>query len=161
MAWRPLNWVPAWFSEIEPFPSAVLAHRYPDVPNLGDITKIHDNETFKKETIDILVGGTPCQSFSQAGRREGFGDPRGRLALRFLEIAEMRRPRWLLWENVESVLCANGGRDFDALLRKLGNIGYGYSWHMNEYEFVKVEASYTLTIETGTCEGVKVAKQTE
>lgn len=130
VAWRTLNWTPAWFAEIAPFPSAVLAHHYPEVPNLGDITKIHDNETFKKETIDILVGGTPCQSFSIQGSRNGIEDARGKLALRFLEIARMRRPRWLVWENVEAVLCANGGRDFDAFLRKLGNIGYGYSWHV-------------------------------
>jgi DNA (cytosine-5)-methyltransferase 1 len=125
-----LNWSPAWFAEIAPFPRAVLTHHYPEVPNLGDITKIHDNETFKKEKIDILVGGTPCQSFSQAGRREGFGDPRGRLALRFLEIAEMRRPRWLLWENVETALSANSGKDFGALLWKMGKIGYGYAWRI-------------------------------
>ena len=130
VAWQPLGWKAAWFSEIEPFPSAVLTHHYPELPNLGDITKIHDNETFKKETIDILVGGTPCQSFSQAGRREGFGDPRGRLALRFLEIAEMRRPRWVVWENTEAALSANSGRDFGALLWKMGKIGYGYAWRV-------------------------------
>ncbi len=130
VAWRTLNWSPAWFAEIAPFPSAVLAHHYPDVPNLGDITKIHDNETFRKEEIDILVGGSPCQSFSQGGRREGFGDPRGRLAIRLLEIAEMRRPRWVVWENVEAALSANSGRDFGALLWKMGKIGYGYAWRV-------------------------------
>jgi DNA (cytosine-5)-methyltransferase 1 len=130
VAWRPLNWSPAWFAEIAPFPSAVLAHRYANTPNLGDITKIHDNDTFKKEEIDILVGGTPCQSWSQAGRRKGFGDPRGRLALTFVEIAEIRRPRWLVWENIEAVLSANSGRDFGALLGKMGKIGYGYAWRV-------------------------------
>jgi DNA (cytosine-5)-methyltransferase 1 len=130
VAWRPLNWSPAWFAEIAPFPSAVLAHRYPEIPNLGDITKIHDNDTFKKEEIDILVGGTPCQPFSSAGRKEGFGDPRGRLAIRLLEIAEMRRPRWVVWENVEAALSANSGRDFGALLWKMGKIGYGYAWRV-------------------------------
>ena len=64
-----MNWSPAWFAEIASFPSAVLAHHYPDVPNLGDITKIHDNETFKNETIDILVGGTPGKKrAAQTGR---------------------------------------------------------------------------------------------
>ena len=130
VAWRPLNWSPAWFAEIAPFPSAVLTHHYPGTPNLGDITKIHDNDTFKKEAIDILVGGTPCQSWSRAGRREGFGDPRGRLALTFFEIAEIRRPRWLVWENTEAVLSANSGRDFGALLGKMGKIGYGYAWRV-------------------------------
>jgi DNA (cytosine-5)-methyltransferase 1 len=130
VAWRPLGWSPAWFSEIAPFPSAVLAHHYPDVPNLGDANKVHEKPEFKAHKLDILVGGTPCQSFSQAGGREGFGDPRGRLALRFLEIAEMRRPRWLVWENVPDVLSSNGGKDFGALLWKMGNLGYGYSWHV-------------------------------
>jgi DNA (cytosine-5)-methyltransferase 1 len=130
VAWKPLGWSPAWFSEIAPFPSAVLAHRYPQIPNLGDVNKIHEKAEFKKGEIDILVGGTPCQGFSQAGRREGFGDPRARLALRFLEVAEMLRPRWLLWENVPEVLSSNGGKDFGALLWKMGKLGYGYSWHV-------------------------------
>ena len=130
VGWRPLGWSPAWFAEIAPFPSAVLAHRYPDVPNLGDANKIHEKPEFRKHKIDILVGGTPCQPFSLQGSRAGLEDAGGRLALRFLEIAEIRRPRWLVWENVEAVLCANGGRDFETFLRKLGNIGYGYSWHV-------------------------------
>lgn len=130
VAWRPLNWSPAWFAEIAPFPSAVLAHHYPDTPNLGDANTIHEKAEFKAHEIDILVAGTPCQSFSIQGTRKGIEDARGRLALRFLEIAEMRRPRWLVWENVEAVLCANSGADFRAFLRKLGDIGYGYSWHV-------------------------------
>jgi len=130
VAWRPLNWSPAWFAEIAPFPSAVLAHHYPDTPNLGDANTIHEKAEFKAHEIDILVAGTPCQSFSIQGSRNGIEDARGRLALRFLEIAGIRRPRWLMWENVEAVLCANGGKDFDTFLRKLGNIGYGYSWHV-------------------------------
>jgi DNA (cytosine-5)-methyltransferase 1 len=114
----------------------VLAHRYPQIPNLGDVNKIHEKAEFKTHEIDILVGGTPCQSFSKTGRREGFNDPRGRLALQFLEIAEMRRPRWLVWENVVEVLSSNGGRDFGAFLRKMGKIGYGYSWHvLDAYHF--------------------------
>ena len=131
VAWKPtLGWSPAWFSEIAEFPAAVLAHRYPGTPNLGDANKIHEKPEFKQRKIDVLVGGTPCQSLSGQGPRTGFTDPRGKLALRFLEIAEMRRPRWLLWENVEAALCANGGRDFAAMLAKLGKIGYGYSWHV-------------------------------
>jgi DNA (cytosine-5)-methyltransferase 1 len=130
VGWAPLGWSAAWFSEIAPFPSAVLAHRYSRTPNLGDVNKIHEKTEFKQHEIDILVGGTPCQSFSQAGRREGFSDSRGRLALRFLEIAEMRRPRWLVWENVPEVLSSNGGKDFGALLWKMGKLGYGYSWHV-------------------------------
>jgi DNA (cytosine-5)-methyltransferase 1 len=131
VAWKPLlGWSPAWFSEIAAFPSAVLAHHYPRIPNLGDANKIHEKAEFKAREIDVLVGGTPCQSFSQAGGREGFGDPRGRLALRLLEIAEMRRPRWVVWENVPDVLSSNGGKDFGALLWKMGKLGYGYSWQI-------------------------------
>ncbi len=104
MAWEPLGWKAAWFSEIEPFPNAVLAHHYPDVPNLGDIKKIHENETFKKEEINILVGGPPCQSFSLAGKRLGLDDPRGKLTLAFCEIAKEKQPPWIVWENVAGVL---------------------------------------------------------
>jgi DNA (cytosine-5)-methyltransferase 1 len=71
VAWEPLGWTPAWFSEIEEFPKRVLDFHYPEVKNLGDMTKIYDNEIFKKKDIDILVGGTPCQSFSIAGTGEG------------------------------------------------------------------------------------------
>lgn len=69
VAFGPLNWEPVWFSEIEPFPCAVLKHHYPRVPNLGDMTKIMGSEVFKNEKVDIICGGTPCQSFSIAGLR--------------------------------------------------------------------------------------------
>jgi DNA (cytosine-5)-methyltransferase 1 len=89
-----LNWSPAQFAEIAPFPSAVLAHHYPEVPNLGDITKIHDNETFRKEKINILVGGTPCQSFSVAGLRKALDDPRGNLMWKPSRGASLPRVFW-------------------------------------------------------------------
>jgi DNA (cytosine-5)-methyltransferase 1 len=108
----------------------VLAHRYPSVPNLGDANAIHKKAEFNSQKLDVLVGGTPCTSFSQAGRRQGIADPRGKLALRFLELAGMRRPRWILWENVPEVLRSNGGRDFGQMLSKLGKVGYGCSWHV-------------------------------
>ena len=130
VAWGPLGWSAAWFSEIEPFPCAVLAHRYPDVPNLGDMTKIHENETFKKEEIDVLVGGTPCQSFSSAGLRRGLDDPRGRLALTFGEIAKEKRPRWVVWENVPNVLSSGGGRDFGSFLGSLVKCGYSLAYRV-------------------------------
>lgn len=100
VAWAPLGWRAAFLSEIEAFPSTVLAHRFPGVPNLGDITKFRD---WPDETIDILVGGTPCQSFSVAGLRKGLADPRGNLALTYLAVAERYRPRWLVWENVPGI----------------------------------------------------------
>jgi DNA (cytosine-5)-methyltransferase 1 len=100
MAWHPLGWKPAFFSEIENFPSAVLAHHYPDVPNRGDMTKFQE---WPSEPIELLVGGTPCQSFSVAGLRAGLADPRGNLALTYLAIAAKYQPRWVLWENVPGV----------------------------------------------------------
>lgn len=100
VAWHPLGMIPVAFSEIESFPCAVLQHHYPHVPNLGDMTQF---KTWPDYAIDILVGGTPCQSFSVAGLRKGLADPRGNLALTFLAIAHRYRPRWVVWENVPGV----------------------------------------------------------
>lgn len=102
VAWHgpPLNWTPVFFSEIEPFPCAVLKHHYPHVPNLGDMTKFKDWPDY---AIDVLIGGTPCQSFSIAGLRKGMADPRGNLALTFLAIVDRYKPRWIVWENVPGV----------------------------------------------------------
>jgi DNA (cytosine-5)-methyltransferase 1 len=108
----------------------VLAHRYPDVPNLGDVTKIYDDETFKKEEIDILVGGTPCQSFSQAGKRRGLDDPRGRLAMAYAQIVGRKRPRWIVWENVPGVLSSGKGRVFGTLLGALAECGYSLAYRV-------------------------------
>jgi len=138
VAWEPLGWKPAWFSEIEKFPSAVLAHRFPEVRNLGDMTKLHDNDFFRKSEIDLLVGGTPCQSFSVAGLRKGLDDPRGNLALEFLRIAEIKRPRWILWENVPGVLSSGRGRDFGSFLGALGQLGYGWAYRILDAQFFGV-----------------------
>ena len=86
LAWEPLGWTPVFFSELEPFPCAVLAHRWPDVPNLGDMTKIDGRQW--KGKVDVLVGGTPCQAFSVAGMREGLTDPRGALTIKYVELAD-------------------------------------------------------------------------
>lgn len=101
VAWESLGWEPVAFSEIEPFPSAVLAERFPDVPNLGDMTKYHE---WNIPAIDLLVGGTPCQAFSVAGKRGSLADDRGNLCLTFCRMADHFRPRWVLWENVPGVL---------------------------------------------------------
>lgn len=127
VAWGSLGWEPAWFSEILPFPNAVLAYRYPTTPNLGDMRNIYDKETFQKSGIDLLVGGTPCQSFSFAceSDRGGLADPRGNLALEYVRVAAIKQPRWLVWENVPGVLSSGQGRDFGTFLGKLVELGYG------------------------------------
>ncbi|WP_017760680.1 DNA (cytosine-5-)-methyltransferase [Pseudacidovorax intermedius] len=127
VAWGPLGWKPVAFSEIEPFPCAVLAHHYPDTPNWGDMTKFKD---WPDAAVDLLCGGTPCQSFSVAGLRKGLDDPRGNLMLTFGAIAAKYRPRWLVWENVPGVLSSNGGRDFGAFLWMLGQLGYGFAYRV-------------------------------
>ncbi|OWJ82727.1 DNA cytosine methyltransferase [Haematobacter massiliensis] len=133
-AWHPLRWQPVAFSEIEPFPSAVLAHHYPTVPNYGDMTRF---EEWPDEPIDLLCGGTPCQSFSVAGLRKGLADPRGNLMLTFGAIAGRYRPRWLVWENVPGVLSSNGGRDFGAFLGMLGELGYGFAYRVLDAQHVR------------------------
>jgi DNA (cytosine-5)-methyltransferase 1 len=138
VAWEPLGWQPAWFSEIDAFPSAVLAHRFPAVPNLGDMTTIHEKEEFQRDAIDLLVGGTPCQSFSVAGLRGGLEDPRGNLALIFLRIASIARPRWIVWENVPGVLSSNGGRDFGSFLGALAELGYGWAYRVLDAQYFGV-----------------------
>ena len=117
VAWRPLGWHCAFVSEIEKFPSAVLAARFPDVPNLGDFTKIRPEDY--EGDIDLLVGGTPCQAFSIAGLRKGLDDERGNLALEFARLAYRANARWLVWENVPGVLSSGKGSDFAAFLSLL------------------------------------------
>ena len=128
VAWHDLGWKPEAFSEIEKFPSQVLSHHYPEVPNLGDMTKY--KEWKLNESIDILVGGTPCQSFSIAGLRQGLQDPRGNLMLTYLGILDKFRPKWCVWENVPGVLSSNGGRDFGSFLGALGELGYGFAYRV-------------------------------
>ncbi|WP_336273788.1 DNA cytosine methyltransferase [Vreelandella indica] len=135
IAWEPLGWKAQFFSEIEAFPSAVLNHHWPDTPNLGDMTKFKE---WPDATIDVLVGGTPCQSFSVAGLRKGLDDPRGNLALTYLAITERHRPRWLVWENVPGVLSSNRGGDFGAFLGGLGKLGYGWAYRILDAQYFGV-----------------------
>ena len=128
VAWHHMGWNPVAFSEIEPFPSAVLAHHYPHVPNLGDMTNY--KEWNLNESIDLVVGGTPCQSFSVAGLRKGLEDPRGNLMLTYCGILDKFKPKWCVWENVPGVLSSNGGRDFAALLGALAELGYQWSYRV-------------------------------
>ena len=136
MAWHDLGWKPAGFSEIEPFPSAVLAHHYPDVTNFGDMTKY--KEWNLNGTIDLLVGGTPCQSFSVAGLRKGMDDPRGNLALVYCGMLDHFRPNWFVWENVPGVLSSSGGRDFGSFLGAVAQLGYGFSYRVLDAQYCGV-----------------------
>lgn len=132
VAWHPLGFQPVAFAEIEKFPCAVLEHHYPHVPNRGDMTKFQE---WPDAAVDVLVGGTPCQSFSVAGLRAGLADPRGNLALTYLAIADRYRPHWLVWENVPGVLSSNGGRDFGAFLGGLGELGYGFAYRVLDAQY--------------------------
>jgi DNA (cytosine-5)-methyltransferase 1 len=130
-----MGWKPVGFSEIEKFPSQVLDHHYPEVPKLGDMTKYKE---WNIEHPDLLVGGTPCQSFSVAGLRKGMDDPRGNLALVYLGIADHFRPRWIVWENVPGVLSSNGGRDFGSFLGALAQLGYGFAYRVLDAQWFGV-----------------------
>jgi DNA (cytosine-5)-methyltransferase 1 len=134
VAWHPLGWEAVAYSEIEPFPCKVLAHHY-STPNWGDMTKFKE---WPDESIDLLVGGTPCQSFSVAGLRQGLEDPRGELMLTYLAIAARYQPRWVVWENVPGVLSSNGGRDFGAFLGALGQLGYGWAYRVLDAQWFGV-----------------------
>lgn len=129
VAWHDLGWNALGYSEIEKFPSEVLKHHYPDVPNLGDMTKYKEWD-FGTNRLGLLVGGTPCQSFSVAGLRKGLEDPRGNLALTYVGILDKFRPKWCIWENVPGVLSSNKGRDFGAFLGALVELGYGFAYRV-------------------------------
>jgi DNA (cytosine-5)-methyltransferase 1 len=135
VAWHPLGWRASFLSEIESFPRAVLKHHYPETPLHGDFTTIQAGEY---EPIDLLVGGTPCQSFSVAGLRGGLDDYRGNLALEYLRLADRLRPRWLVWENVPGVLSSAGGRDFGSILGGMVELGYGFAYRVLDAQFFGV-----------------------
>jgi DNA (cytosine-5)-methyltransferase 1 len=136
VAWNPLGWQPVAFAEIEKFPCAVLKHHYPDVPNLGDIAKI-DGRKYRG-SVDLVVGGTPCQGFSVAGKRGGMADARSGLAREFVRLVGEVLPRWIVWENVPGAFSTNNGRDFGAFVRALDDCGYGISWRVLDAQFFGV-----------------------
>jgi len=157
VAWAPLGWSAAAFAEIEAFPSAVLAHHYPSVPNLGDMTRFQEWPDLG--SIDLVCGGTPCQSFSNAGLRKGLDDPRGNLMLTFGAIVAAHRPKWVVFENVPGLLSSGAGRDFAGFLGLLSGqsieppVGgwqsagvvagipdaYGLAWRVLDAQFVRVD----------------------
>lgn len=137
VAWESLGWTPVAFAEIEKFPSKVLAHHYPGVANLGDMTRFREWD-IERDAVDVLVGGTPCQSFSVAGLRKGLDDPRGNLALTFVAMVDHYRPEWVIWENVPGVLSSSGGRDFGSFLGALGQLGYGFAYRVLDAQYFGV-----------------------
>lgn len=175
LAWMPLGWQAVWFSEIEPFPCAVLKERFPTVPNLGDMTKIqvetkkNGDRVFNGKRgvahvpggIDLLVGGTPCQDASVAGKRKGLIEgARSRLAFDFTRLAYESRAKYVVWENVPGCFSLNGGRDFAAFLSSLagwdvavpaggwksGGIArnatdgnFGLAWRVLDAQYVRVD----------------------
>ena len=138
IAWGPLGWTPLLFAEVDPFPSAVLAHRFPDVPNMGDITKIDWKETVHEYgSPDVVVGGSPCQSFSIAGDRTGLDGASG-LMWEYVRCIREVMPRWLVWENVPGALSSSHGEDFRCLLESLDALGYGLAWRVLDAQFFGV-----------------------
>ena len=130
VAWKDLGWQCVGVSEIEPFPCAVLKKHYPNVPNLGDITKITKEMLNELGPIDIVVGGSPCQSYSVAGNKKGLDDPRGQLMFDYIRVVRDTKPKWFIWENVPGVLSSNNGKDFGSLLWEMEKLGYDLAWRV-------------------------------
>lgn len=136
VAWKPLGWTPVAFAEIESFPCAVLNHHYPDVPNLGDITRINGRKFYG--AVDLVVAGTPCQDFSIAGGRAGMAGERSGLAREFARLVREISPQWIVWENVPGAFSTNGGRDFGSFIKALDDSGYHCAWRVLDAQFFGV-----------------------
>ena len=125
-AWKPLGWECVGVSEIEPFPCAVLEHHYPDVPNLGDVTKITEEQIKELGQIDLIVFGSPCQNLSVAGNRKGLQGEQSSLFYSAMEIIKYARKnnglRFALWENVPGSFSSNKGADFSAVVEQMAGL---------------------------------------
>lgn len=138
VAWEPLGWEPVAFCEVDAFPSAVLAHRWPHVPNLGDITKVDWSDFAKgKRKPDVVVGGSPCQSFSVAGNREGLAGESG-LMFEYIRAVRSIMPRCFVWENVPGAFTSEHGEAFRQLLAEMDALGYGLAWRVLDAQFFGV-----------------------
>lgn len=135
IAWKPLGWKALAYSDIDPFSQALLKHHYPEVSLYGDFTTIHETDI---KSVDLLVGGTPCQSFSDAGHRRGLDDERGNLSIEFFRLAERIKPKWILWENVPGVLKIDNGKGFASILSSMAELGYGYAWRVLNAQYFGV-----------------------
>lgn len=128
-------WEPVAFCEIDRFPSEVLAYHWPDVPNLGDITKV--DWTPYVDKVDVVFGGSPCTSFSTAGKREGLKGESG-LMFEYIRCVREVRPRWFVWENVPGALSSEHGGAFRQLLSEMDALGYGLAWRVLDAQFFGV-----------------------
>lgn len=139
LAWGPLGWEAMAFCEVDPFPCAVLAHRYPEVPNLGDVREVDwGGFIADRGRPDVVVGGSPCQSFSIAGTRTGLDGASG-LMWEYVRAVRELRPRCLVWENVPGALSSTRGEDFRCLLASLDELGYGLAWRVLDAQFFGVD----------------------
>lgn len=138
VAWLPLGFEPVAYAEIDEFASAVLAHRLPETPNLGDFTAVDWSEYCG--AADIAIAGPPCQEFSVAGLREGVAGDRGRLYLEFLRAAKSMGARWVVIENVPGLLSVHGGKDFQTILETVGELwpAGGACWRLLDSAFFGV-----------------------
>lgn len=138
LAFEPLGWEPVCFCEVDEFPSQVLRKRFPRVPNLGDIRDVKWKDVVREwGPVDLVVGGSPCQSFSVAGNRTGLDGESG-LMWEYVRSVREIMPRWLLWENVPGALSSSNGEDFRCLLRSLDELGYGLAWRVLDAQFFGV-----------------------
>lgn len=161
VAWEPLGWEPVCFAELDPFPCAVLEHRYPHVPNVGDVTKVNWKKF--KNKCDVVVGGSPCQSFSVAGKREGLSGESG-LMFEYIRAVREVRPKWFLWENVQGALSSEGGQAFRQLLSEMDKLGYGLAWRVLDAQFFGVaqrRRRVFLVGRLGACPPVEVLFEPE
>lgn len=126
VAWAPLGWECVAVAEIEPWPSRALAHHYPDVPNLGDVTKVTEEQIAMLGRIDVVVFGSPCQDLSVAGKRKGLDGARSGLFFTAMQIVGWARQwcdcRFALWENVPGAFSSNAGRDFAAVVDAMAGL---------------------------------------
>ena len=148
-AWEPLGWEGVMFADIDPFASAVLQCRFPNVPNVGDFTQIGIKHHV--ENIDLLVGGTPCQDFSSSGFHAGLDGKRGQLTLEFVRLIERIKPRWIVWENVTGVLSNDKGRALGAFLGSLGECGYGFAYRVLDAQYFGVPQQRRRIFVVGHC----------
>lgn len=151
VGWHDMGWNPVVFADFDDFPSAVLKHHYPHVPNAGDVLK-HDWTQYRGKA-DLIVGGSPCQSFSHAGKRLGMDDPRGNLALHYLRIIRDVQPKWFIYENVPGLLSSNEGHDFATFLGEMVKLRYGFAYRVLDAQYFGVPQRRRRVFVVGCADG--------